>query len=107
MHLNAPVQWGIVGCGWVARDYVAPAIGLTPFARLVAVCDPDPAARESIAAGQDVARRADLTAFLATPGLEAVYVATPNHLHRPDHPRRCGGHGRRLPDRRGALRHGV
>ena len=84
MHLNAPVSWGIVGCGWVARDYVAPAMDLTSATRLVAVCDPDPAARASIAAGRpDVARHADLAAFLATPGLEAVYVATPNHLHRP------------------------
>ena len=26
MHLNLPISWGIVGCGWVARDYVAPAL---------------------------------------------------------------------------------
>lgn len=84
MQLGPPVQWGIVGCGWVARDYVAPAIMEAPTARLVAACDPDPAARQRLA-GSDpgVARHADLADFLATPGLEAVYVATPNHLHRP------------------------
>ena len=84
MHLNPPVHWGIVGCGWVARDYVAPAMQSTPLARLGAVCDPDPAARARIAPDEPaLARHADLEIFLATPGLEAVYVATPNHLHRP------------------------
>ena len=83
-HLTAPVYWGIVGCGWVARDYVAPGIAATAAARLTAVCDPDPTARQRIAEDNpEIARHADLAAFLATPGLEAVYVATPNHLHRP------------------------
>ncbi len=86
MHLTPPVQWGIVGCGWVASDYVAPAILLdaAPTARLAAVCDRDPAALARIVPGASgVSRHTDLDAFLATPGLEAVYVATPNHLHRP------------------------
>ena len=83
-HLTAPVYWGIVGCGWVARDYVAPGIAATAAARLTAVCDPDPTARRRIAEDNpEITRHADLAAFLATPGLEAVYVATPNHLHRP------------------------
>ncbi len=55
-----------------------------PAVRLVAACDPDPAALARIAHGTTgVARQAELADFLATPGLEAVYVATPNHLHRP------------------------
>ncbi len=82
--MTTPVQWGIVGCGWVASDYVAPGIATAPTAKLAAVCDPHPAALNRIAAGDPgIARHADLNAFLATPGLEAVYVATPNHLHRP------------------------
>ena len=84
MQLTPPVRWGIVGCGWVARDYVAPAMAATPFARLAAVCDPAPSARAGIAADDpSVSRHDDLNEFLAAPGLEAVYVATPNHLHRP------------------------
>ena len=79
MQLDSPVRWGIVGCGWVARDYVAPAIAATANARLVAACDPDPAALARIAG---IAGHTGLPDFLATPGLEAVYVATPNHLHR-------------------------
>ncbi len=34
MQLTAPVQWGIAGCGWVARDYVAPAMTASPAVRL-------------------------------------------------------------------------
>ena len=76
----APVGWGIVGYGWVARDYMAPAIREARH-RFVAVCDPSP---ESRAAAADHGARGhhDLDAFLADPEVEAVYVATPNHLHR-------------------------
>ena len=38
------VAWGIVGYGWVARDYMAPGIRAAGH-RLVAVCDPGAAAR--------------------------------------------------------------
>lgn len=34
-----PVAWGIVGYGWVARDYMAPGIRAAGH-RLVAVADP-------------------------------------------------------------------
>ena len=84
MHLTPPVDWGIVGCGWVARDYVAPAMTASPTIRLRALCDPDAEAMRRIAAlAPGAVCHVGLDAFLATPGLEAVYVATPNHLHCP------------------------
>ncbi len=76
----APVGWGIVGYGWVARDYMAPGIREAGH-RLVAVCDPNPACREA-AAAEGARTYPGLAAFLADPEVEAVYVATPNHLHR-------------------------
>jgi predicted dehydrogenase len=74
--------WAIVGCGWVARDYVAPALLEAGNARLVALCDPD---SESLARmpGDDAARYTRLEDVLAHPEVEAVYVATPNHVHAP------------------------
>lgn len=76
----APVGWGIVGYGWVARDYMAPGIREAGH-RFVAVCDPSPESREA-AAVQGARPHADLASFIADPEIEAVYVATPNHLHR-------------------------
>lgn len=76
---ETPVGWGILGCGWVARDHVAPAIEAAPSARLVAVADPDRAARARMpgtAHGLD-----GIDGLLAEPGVEAVYIATPNDAH--------------------------
>ncbi|MFD0935199.1 Gfo/Idh/MocA family protein, partial [Methylobacterium trifolii] len=74
------IGWGIVGYGWVARDYMAPGIRDAGH-RLVAVCDPNPDSRA--AAERDGARaHTDIAGLIADPEVEAVYVATPNHLHR-------------------------
>ncbi len=72
--------WGLAGCGWVARDHALPGL-LAAGGEVVALHDrsADAMARMPV----DAARSADLDEFLATPGLDAVYVATPNAAHRP------------------------
>jgi predicted dehydrogenase len=66
----------------VAHDYVVPALLGAANARLVALCDRDPAALARVAALAPGARAtAALDACLATPGVDAVYVATPNASH--------------------------
>jgi 1,5-anhydro-D-fructose reductase (1,5-anhydro-D-mannitol-forming) len=77
------LAWGVAGYGWVARDYIAPAILKAPNARLVAVCDPDPSARAAADRLPGALVWADLGQMLAQREVEAVYVAAPNHLHRP------------------------
>jgi 1,5-anhydro-D-fructose reductase (1,5-anhydro-D-mannitol-forming) len=72
-------RWGIVGYGWVARDHMAPGIAAAG-GTVAAVCDPDPAAR-ALAEAQGARAHADLAGLLADRP-DAVYVATPNHLHR-------------------------
>ena len=84
MSVNRPatVGWGIIGCGWVARDYVAPAIAASTNGRLVALCDVN---QQALAAVQPadigLMRTSSFADFVRTPGLQAVYVATPNAHH--------------------------
>jgi len=76
------VGWGVVGCGWVGRDLAGPAIAASRNGRLIALCDRRPEELERVgAAHPEAARHQDLAEFLATPGLDAVYVATPNDSH--------------------------
>ncbi|RUO89070.1 gfo/Idh/MocA family oxidoreductase [Corallococcus sp. AB018] len=72
--------WAVVGCGWVARDYVIPALQGASNARLVALCDANAEALMRIPA-DDVNRYTELGSVLADKDVQAVYIATPNHLH--------------------------
>lgn len=74
------ISWGIVGFGWVARDYAAPGI-LAAGGRIAAVSDPSRSAQNA-AASLGARPFSALPELLAQPGLDAIYVATPNHLHR-------------------------
>jgi len=78
----AKLGWGIAGCGWVARDYVGPAIQASNNGDLVGLYDPDPLSRSRAKHLFGVPCFDDLHAFLAAPALQAVYVAAPNHAHR-------------------------
>jgi predicted dehydrogenase len=84
-EVNGPstnTRWALVGCGWVARDFVAPALRASGRTRLAAACDPDPEALATVAPkGSSTARFAELGALLAETDVDAVYVATPNHTH--------------------------
>ncbi len=73
--------WGIMGTGAIAGLFAAD-LGLLPQARIAAVQS------RSLEKAQGFAGRFgggaaydDEAAFLADPAVEAVYVATPNHLH--------------------------
>ena len=78
--MSGPVDIGIVGLGWVARDYMLPAIAAHPGARLAAVCSVG--ADDFAGLAEEVGRYRTLDALIAhRPRLGAAYVATPNHLH--------------------------
>jgi 1,5-anhydro-D-fructose reductase (1,5-anhydro-D-mannitol-forming) len=72
------VGWGVVGCGWVSREFVIPALRSSPDLRLIGIYDTDPAAGRGI----DIDQAATLEELLAQPEVDAVYVATPNDAHR-------------------------
>jgi predicted dehydrogenase len=75
------LRWGIAGCGWVARDYVAPAICDATNGVLAALYDPVPAAlAHASALFPSATPYGDLAPFLG--GIDCVYVAAPNDAHR-------------------------
>ncbi|MCB1744566.1 MAG: Gfo/Idh/MocA family oxidoreductase, partial [Gammaproteobacteria bacterium] len=76
------VNWGIVGLGWVARDFVAPAMLRSPGSRIAACLGSSQAKSEAFAEQFDVTHaHATLDQLLADPVLDAVYVALPNAMH--------------------------
>ncbi|MBW0130198.1 Gfo/Idh/MocA family protein [Pseudonocardia oceani] len=100
--MDGTVNWGVVGCGWVARDHVLPGLRAVAGARVVGVHDRDPvAARAAVAAyggalpeGQEShvpattlrergfpATPEALDSLLQLPDLHALYLATPTHTH--------------------------
>lgn len=75
-----PVKCAVIGVGMVGTEHAA-ILDACAEADLVACCDTDPGRQESAPAG--VAFHTNLDATLSTPGLEAVFVCTPQRLHRP------------------------
>jgi predicted dehydrogenase len=80
--------WAVVGCGWLARDHLAPALG----GALVAACDPH--LERARALGAPLATD-DLDALLAHPEVRHVHVATPNDAHA-EVVRACAAAGRHV-----------
>ncbi|HUZ54601.1 MAG TPA: Gfo/Idh/MocA family oxidoreductase [Streptosporangiaceae bacterium] len=75
-----PVRCAVIGVGMVGSDH-ARILAACAEADLAACCDTDPSRQESVPEGVEFLT--DLDATLATPDLAAVFVCTPQHLHRP------------------------
>lgn len=77
-----PVRWGVLGAARFAREHMAPAIHAAEGAELVALATRDPARAEGFRAFcPGIAVHASYAALLADPGVDAVYIPLPNHLH--------------------------
>jgi predicted dehydrogenase len=79
-----PVRIGLIGAGAIAQLAHLPVIEKMRGARLVAICDNDRAKAQAIADRfgiPDVVT--DIEDVLEIDVLDAVIVATPNHLHEP------------------------
>ncbi len=77
-----PVRWGILGAANFAREQMAPAIHMANGAELAALATSHPdraAAFQAFCPGLRVHNSYD--ALLADPGIDAVYIPLPNHLH--------------------------
>ena len=78
------IRWGILGAAKFAREHMAPAIHAAKGAELVALATSDPSKAVGFQAFAPGLRLHDsYEALLADPGVDAVYVPLPNHLHVP------------------------
>ncbi len=80
--MQKPVQWGVLGASRFARQSMAPAIHSANGAQLAGLATSDPAKAApflEFCPGLNVHDSYD--ALLADPGIEAVYIPLPNHLH--------------------------
>ena len=76
------VHWGIVGLGWAAADFVAPAMVKSAGSEIVACLGSSPEKTKAFAERFSVARaHSDLHALMNDPNVDAVYIALPNAMH--------------------------
>ncbi len=80
----AKIGVALIGTGGIALANHLPGFGLCPEARLVALCDSNPAvlAKASQQSGLQTTYT-DYNELLADPAVDAVVIATPNYLHAP------------------------
>ena len=82
MSETKPVRWGIVGLGWAAADFVAPAMVKSPGSEIVACLGSSPDKTQAFAEKFNVARaHVDLNALVNDANVDAVYIALPNAMH--------------------------
>lgn len=81
----AAVRWGILGCGFITSQAIAPALQDLGNATLHSALSRDQAKADGFCAPYSGATGyAERDRFLADPDLDAVYVATPNFRHAED-----------------------
>lgn len=84
MSNTNPVRWGILGCGWITAEAIAPALAALPSARVHSACSRDGGRAAQFCEPYGARPYGDLGQFLSDPQLEAVFVATPNDRHVAD-----------------------
>lgn len=76
------IRWGILGASRFALNHMGPAIHAAKGAELVALATASPDKAAGFAAFAPGLRRHDsYQALLDDPGIDAVYIPLPNHLH--------------------------
>ena len=77
-----PVNWGVLGAAKFAREHMARAIHEAEGARFFALATSSADKADAFRAyAPDLKLHASYEDLLADPGVEAVYIPLPNHLH--------------------------
>ncbi len=80
--MSDPVRWGILGAADFARRFMGPAIHAARGAEFAALATSDPVKADGFRAfAPGIAVHDSYDALLADPGIDAVYIPLPNHLH--------------------------
>lgn len=79
--MQSPVRFGITGCGYIGAEQ-ARIIDAMPDAELVAVHSASGAGAQRVAQELGCEVAASLEELVARDDIDAIIVATPNHLHR-------------------------
>ncbi len=80
MTTNTPLNFGIIGLGAGAMNMI-PELRANPNARIVAVADPRASARERFERDFGGNAYDDAEGLCADPGVDVVYVMTPDEMH--------------------------
>lgn len=78
------IRYAVVGLGWFAQEAALPAFAHSENTELVALVSDDPAKREEISKKYGIQRTYSYEEYedcLTSGGVDAVYIALPNHLH--------------------------
>ena len=82
--MTEPVRIGVVGAGAIAQLTHLPVLSRMRGVKLVAVCDNDRPKARALADRFDIPDvHTDIGDLLEVGGLQAIVLATPNHLHEP------------------------
>lgn len=78
-----PIRYGIIGCGMMGQEHLR-NIALLDNAQVAAIFEPDAGMRACAGAlVPDAVFCDDVASLLARPDLDALLIASPNHLHLP------------------------
>ncbi|MFY7837755.1 MAG: Gfo/Idh/MocA family protein [Novosphingobium sp.] len=78
---ESPINFAVIGCGRISASHIDAMKAQAGDARVVAVVDRDLALATGVADGLGAQAFASLEEALALPDVDAVLIATPNHVH--------------------------
>ncbi len=76
------LEWGVMGTGGIARNYVIPAMQKGEFSHISAIASRSKQKAEKTAAEMGIEKAyGSYEELLADPDIQAIYIPLPNHLH--------------------------